>query len=280
MTCGLRCDVVRPIFARGEPLIPADLVVVSGLRGDTADIADAYRARGVPVLVLELPRLRTAIMFGRVGLYPEHLAALPMRVGNVAQVHGVLRASRKDRQRVLLCGQVPHDTAHGASQDELDSLYISATRILRAQFPLARLVFRPHPHNDEHVSTRLRESVDHVEMPADMPLRRALRNALAVVSFNSTTGWDAIMAGVPAVYIAPNTRTVSWGEYGSALGAPLQVLCESARRVALLRAAACEWTFAQCAAGVPLQCHLGAQEWPAAQLVTLDEPEAHPCPQH
>lgn len=99
---------------------------------------------------------------------------------------GVEMKPWKDGDYVLLCGQVPWDasvdfTDHRAWLEE-------AAHNIRA-LTGREIVFRPHPKGDLPPIDGCRYSKG--------PIEQDLLNAHCVVTFNSNTGVDAVLAGVP-----------------------------------------------------------------------------------
>jgi len=266
---GVKTSLVRAAYRAADPLPPADVVILSGIRGDTAEYLAAYRAQGTNCLVLEYPRLRLVPEQAtqRVGLYPDTLQTLPLTVGNDAHAPPVFsRRKRTTIRRVLVCQQVARDTSHDLNDTQLQRVTLHMVRMARAHFgPNVRIALRTHPTAPQAFAEAVAEA-DSVDNGAASNITDALQQADAVVSYNSTVGWDAIALGVPTMYMAPEDL-VSWSDYGSPLSQGLRVLDASERRLALLRAASCEWTFSQLEAGLPLAVHLGLASWPAPQLV-------------
>jgi hypothetical protein len=275
-TLGLRCSALRPTdrWVEADRVPDAALVVLDGWKGRAPEVTAAYRAAGVPVYVLELPRLRGAACgpdgqdYGTLwGLYAGGLADLPLRVGNVVHAGGVLRRWRPEY--VLLCGQRPGDAAHGMDAAACARWAAETAGLAAVQYNLP-VCWRPHPRG---LDVAAPPGVARVSLPAEEPLREALAGAAALVTHNSTAGLEAVDAGVPAHYTA-DPAAVFWRDYGSPLGAPARVLSYGERRAALLRAGASQWSTTQLADGTALACLLGMAAWPEPVLV---EAEPHPA---
>jgi len=262
----VRASLVRPVACAPTDALPeAEAVIVFGQRGAAALLTARYTAADVPVYVMDLPRLRCPDAPERVGLYAGTLHHLPMRIGNVAHAYAALKRPAKGRY-VLLCGQLPNDMAHGLDARTLTMALRDAALLCTAQFN-APIVYRPHPLDERDVPHEIASVVSRVDAPRDTALMDAMQDAIVVVSYNSTVGWDAVAAGVPVAYVAPSAAHVSWGEYGVPLGRALYVVPATQRRLALMRAASCEWTMPQLASGEALACTLGLFTHPLASLV-------------
>lgn len=269
---GVGCTLVRPIGAASDEQPSCALAIVVGQHAQAQAIADVYRRRGTPVLALDLPRLRVDDT-PRVGLFDDaRSAVLPMRThGRVVAWQPRKRSTKRaDVSRVVLCGQMPNDAAHGLSVTEYARTFAQMAQVARATWPDALLSYVPHPLSDMRTPALIADVVDTTVHVHD-GITLYLHDATACVTYNSSAGWDAIMLGVPAVHGAPPEQ-VAWSEYGTRLGHEPRALTERERRVALLRAGASDWTLEECAQGVPLACHLGMQPWPDAVLDDRVEP--------
>lgn len=267
----------RPIFAEAEgALHGVTAVVLDGIKGDKARIRDRYRALGVPVYILELPRLRAASGPDQtdatriMGLYRDTLHDLPVRIGNRAVVGGVI--ADRTPTYTLVCGQKPDDASHGMDAD-------ACARWARAVIPLVRLqyglpvCYRPHPRAVKWHDPAETFGADRVSAPMEETIREALAGAAALVTWNSTTGVDAIDAGVPVLYGAAPVDC-AYAPYAARIGEPLRILTSGEREACLLRFAACQWTREQLEDGTAVRCLFLGADWPAAQILTQDEAEA------
>jgi hypothetical protein len=123
----------------------------------------------------------------------------------------------------LVCGQVPSDMAVAAVN--IDAFCCAARDKLQAQGFWAR--YRPHPN---------------VEEPPHS-LEDDLADARCVVTFNSTIGVDAVLAGVPTV--AMDRGSMAWEVAGHELAMP-----PTPDRTAWAhRLAWCQWSAAEMASG-------------------------------
>lgn len=234
----------------GEVVADADLVVVVGLHGSARQLRDVYEGRGVPVWVMDLPRLRAsgaAAGFTRGGLH-----WLPAQgVAKGPPTPGVLTDRTPDR--VLVVGQYPLDAAHGLDMAELQGWARHAMADVRRATALP-VAYRPHP------LAATGETCGADALDTAPTIRDALRTAACVVTYNSTVGWDAIDAGVPVVACAPR-ELVGYADYctlGIPAVLPPPALSAAKRREALRRVAATCWTQAQLASGEAITALLAA----------------------
>ncbi len=99
-----------------------------------------------------------------------------------------------DRPRnVLVLGQVPNDSQHHMTEKVLNAWLDEHTKAFRdAGY---RVTFRPHPLHTKGE----RPICDMVSVPKNCTLAESLAQCSHVVTFNSTAGLEAILAGVPVV---------------------------------------------------------------------------------
>lgn len=244
---GLRPILQRPHLDTGHRITLPDVaaVFVDGIRGNTKKFLDAYVSEGVPVYIIELPRLRAVLGADRneygttFGLYRDTLADLPMRVGNRVVVEGVL--TQWLPEYLLVCGQKPADTSHDMDARQIEAWARETIQFAKIAYGL-QVVYRHHPHNPHPIPDDLfgAEQLS----PQTIPIRQALRSTVALVSYNSTCGIDAIDAGVPVLYTAPPHK-VCYRDYAQRLGQRIEPLLPTERRTFLMRCGATQWTLEQ-----------------------------------
>lgn len=265
----------RPVPGCLQPVPGATHAVVEGLRGYAGELHQNYRAAGVPVFILELPRLRASVRHERKqqadtwALYPDDLHALPRRVGNRAIVWGLL--PHHEAREILVCGQKPLDAAHGMDAGQHTAWARDTVALARLQYKKP-VVWRPHPL-DVHRVTHTSVGADRMSDPGRESLRDAMARAWAVVTYNSTAGVDAIDAGVPVFYSAPAAQ-VSYADYAAPFGAALRKLTKGERAGCLTRMSALQWTRAQMVSGIAAGCLLLNEPWPVAEIVTVADADA------
>ncbi|HET8769432.1 MAG TPA: hypothetical protein VFM71_00470, partial [Gemmatimonadaceae bacterium] len=167
----------------------ADVAVVHGLSGNAGAIHAHYRARGVPVWIVDLPRLREEL--DAIGFYLNSLHWLPADA--VRRVVAPKKLKQRTPDIALVVGQKPDDHAHGMDAD-------GVARWARETVTLARttglpVVYRAHPLS-RHVLPADAFGADAVS-PTTTPIADEFPRTAVVVTHNSTAGWEAIAAGVP-----------------------------------------------------------------------------------
>ncbi len=249
--------------------------VIEALHGQGRSIRESYRAKNIPVWIIELPRLRA----GRVGsvgphgssthgFYLDTLHYLSPIAGNTAVVAGVIEW--REPEYMLVAGQKPNDTAHGMSHD--DSSKWARETIEKCREYNLPVCFRPHPQAVQWKQPEDNFGADSLSRPSQQTIRDALSKAAALVTYNSTTGVDAIDAGVPVFYTAPEAE-VAYHEYAARLGDETRALTNEERETCLLRFAATQWTIEQMKTGTTARCLFMGHPFPTPEIITLSEAE-------
>jgi len=263
---------LRPGMAPGaDDFKGACAVFIDGIPSLSERWREYVRANGASLYIIELPRLRTlpgsdyGVSASTFGLYENTLSFMPRRMGNTAVVAGVL--TDRTPAHALVCAQKPNDAAHGLGRAAIDSWAKNTVAATREHYGLP-VVFRPHPHGTPVPPDAY--TADAVSNPATESLRDAMRFAAVVVTHNSTSGIDAIDAGVPVLYTA-EYHECAYSDYAQRLGEPIVPLSDMQRRVCLLRTAACTWTLDQLRDGTALRCLIRNEPWPEPTLVVAGE---------
>lgn len=262
-----------PVFRRDGVFTPDccgafDAVVVRGFRGHGGTIRDAYHARGVPVLVLDLPKLRTQCGAHYLGLNTLHwLPGDPLPEDRLAAIHlpEPLEVPGAD---VLVLGQKPDDAAHGMSEAALLAWGTELAAALRSRTP-RELVWRAHP-----LAGSLRPAgYDRYANPA-APLLDSLVRAAWVVTYNSTSAVDAALVGRPVVVLDPNAFAAPIATVGLPEADPDPVSTEL-RRAFLSRLAYTQWSLDELLTSYPLRFTLlGERPARIADSLTVVAPPA------
>jgi hypothetical protein len=100
---------------------------------------------------------------------------------------------------VLLIGQVPGDMS--LKGRDIAPWYVTAAVTAQAMYRMP-VLFREHPQN---LARGLRRSPGYTEMSKAVHLEDALADAHVVITYNSNTGVDAAIAGVPVVAVDPGS---------------------------------------------------------------------------
>jgi hypothetical protein len=255
---GCRAVGWHPMIQRASQFRPSEAypdalaVVVDGLGREGRPIAETYRRLGVPVWVLELPRIRQytgehAVLLDSLHWLPEGVA------GRVLPDFPTLKR-QTGAKHILLAMQKPGDAAHGMDLDALERWARNTVAFIKAVTGKLVMV-RPHPKHKSAMPDDL-FGADALSHPNTEPIDAALAKAAAVVSYNSTVGWDAIIAGVPVVALAP-ASLCSYHRYTTTL-AELKPLPAKARTEALARVASTQWTLDELRDGTALMATVAA----------------------
>lgn len=175
-TCGMHWqerEARKFLESVGVPLVVMDLGYFKRAKGSTD--RDGYNQVGI----------------GRIGWVPD------CEVDSSRwDALGIADASEPVANRpksVLVLGQVPNDSQHGFTEKQLNRWFDERTADFRAQG--YTVVFRPHPC---HLKGKA-PTCDRISSPTLCTLSKALAECSHVVTYNSTAGLEAILAGVPVV---------------------------------------------------------------------------------
>jgi hypothetical protein len=173
----------HPHFWQGE-VEGFDLVVLASLWAKNGDILNAYRARGIPVLVIDLGFIRNkghrqASLNGL-----NHVPGFPCPPDRWDALGCDVRPSGGDPDGcVLVAAQRPCDASHGLTEAAYNAWLATQDGKIRW-----------HP----------------IERENEQTLAEDLAGARMLKTLCSTAGLEALMAGIPAVADQPE-RAV-WGE--------------------------------------------------------------------
>jgi hypothetical protein len=278
---GIRLIFQRPVL-KSETVNDADAAIILMAGPTQRQLMREYVSLGIPAYFMELPRLRMASGIDENarteswGFYRDTLHYVPAAPGGIARVHGVIR--QRQPQYVIVCGQKPEDAQHGMSAYQVAAW--AGTTIQRARQYGLPVLYRPHPRAVEMMGESERYGADGVSRPSVETLRTALGRCAAVVTYNSTSGLDAIDAGVPVFYTAP-ADAVAYAPYAQPLGNPLAPLPAAAREECLLRFAACQFTRAEIANGTMFRVVFLGEPHPETRVEVVggdDQPPVMPEP--
>jgi hypothetical protein len=252
-------DITSSLLRVTEPALAVRFAFTAGTHAEEALARGILRARGLPLLVLDLGFIRRSqhgedlkgynqLGLGRCcwipggPLPPDRLALLDVTIAPPV--------TRERPAVALLLGQMPGDSQHG-----LNSAQLAAWLIERGGYWLARgyeLHYRPHPSAPAMELRGLKVTPRPV---VNEPLSRALAAARVAVCFNSTAGLEAILAGV-AVDCSPEAHYAhvagyGWGRDVNDAAAPYVDLTDVTEFLAQL--AYGQWTIPELQSGLALR---------------------------
>jgi hypothetical protein len=218
---------------------PFDAVAVFGLQWRGMNVLRDYTDRGVPVFVIDYGYVRRTnhAHDWRTGHWQVSLGGLnriPRFSCNPDRFEALGIEVAKERGGdpngyVLLCVQTTGDASHGMDEKALQRW----CEAQRARWPA--LLIRPHP---------LQEHLDYgLPVCPAKTLDEALGGARLVVTGNSNTGHDALIAGVPVVDTVPGA---AWADLAG------EELPSYERRLDHFhRSAYGQWTWQEFRSGLP-----------------------------
>jgi hypothetical protein len=238
--------------ARQEPLQEFDLAVTDGIRGPMGVMCREAEALEVPVLIADAAFVRRDLNYfqlsiNRLNWIPEF--DLP---GDRWDRLEVELQPRHAGDFVLVTGQKPGDAAHGLSTFELREKYQDWYQELR-KYTERPVLFRPHPMGLEVHPRGLQPS-------SGRSLPDELAAAHALVTWNSTTATDALIAGTPAFVLGPNAQVDELANSELELIESPFFPDPSIRRALFHRIAYSQWTLDELQDGSALEFTLAAME--------------------
>lgn len=183
-----------------KDLINSDAACLFGLKQVNRELKETLNARGIPVIVMEWGHLLRSRGYHQVNV--NRLCWLPPGPcpSDRFEMLGLDRATeRREGDYVLVCGQTPGDAQHNMGWGA----------ILRWQGNLLKeikrntgreVVWRSHPNMFRSLvqGEILRPSeADRVSDPKLHTLAEDIEGAHALVTYNSTSGQEALLMGVP-----------------------------------------------------------------------------------
>jgi hypothetical protein len=227
---------------------PFDVVVIFGLQGKGPIVKSVFEKAGVPVVIVDYGYLKRTNhahdwRTGHWQVSVGALNALPQALDSSrwdALGLEVVERGGDPNGYTLLCVQTTGDASHGMDADGLQAWCDEQS----ARWP--GLLVRPHPlqTDRDYGLPRCR-----AESLAD-----ALAGARLVVTANSNTGTDALLAGVPVVATRPGA---AWAELS---GEELPSMAD--RLNYFHRCAWGQWTWDEFRAGLPQRFLMEQNQWP------------------
>lgn len=202
MAAGLARHGITPIFGEFDVHQGGDVAVVWGWR--QASVIRSCKEAGQPILVMERGHLGDRMFWtsvgwgglGRRGTYADGKDG-----GDRFWQHFQISQETAGNKYVLVCGQVEGDAALGAQNPLTWARWVAGKLRERGH----DVVYRPHP-----VIRRIGDEwcPDTARLSTNEDLAEDLRGARACVTFNSTAGVEAALAGYPVV--AMDEGSMAW----------------------------------------------------------------------
>lgn len=155
-----------------------------------------------------------------------------------SQLGARLHPWRSDGELIVIAGQVPRDTS--CQHIDMRAWVREAAAVMRRRFPDAPVVFRPHPLRPRAIDPGRGVAVDRG------PLAETLARTRLVVTFSSTAGVDAVLAGVPTLACDPMSMVWRLCPQGLEGEVARPDRAGWARWIAY-----CQWTLEEMAQGLP-----------------------------
>jgi hypothetical protein len=191
----------------------ATMAFVTGMRCRHSALRGFLRGLGIPLLVTERGYLRRGrgsmetyyqLGVGRLGWVPP--GPLPSARFDALDLP-LQDPVNRPTGAVLVLGQMPFDTSHGMDIERLVAWLTEQAAIQIAKSN--RVIYRPHP-----LAQAVPIGVDvEVRLPEHSTLAQDLADAKLAVTYNSTAGVAALLAGVPII-CSPTAHYVAVADYG------------------------------------------------------------------
>lgn len=226
-----------------------DWVAVIGQRSAEGQITRDYRARGIPSIILDLGYINRAsgerqggdwtyqLSLDRLGWLPPD--PMPDDRREKAKIEVPTFRGKQWQSPIVVCGQVEGDAGHGKQARDLHTIYRKWISFYRGTG--RHVLFRPHPLSSEITGGYGEDGT------ASGPIHDVVSYAGAVISWNSNSGLDALLAGTPAICAAD----CIYYDMASRPCDPTGFPYPSRARMALFlnRLAYAQWTLAEIASG-------------------------------
>lgn len=180
-------------YSKGQQEAMFDVVIMDGIRGRLKACYEDYRKAGKVVLVQDLGFIRGSgqYQFGH-GLNWLPKDAPPDRWDRL----GVELKPRHRGEYIVLCGQKPGDGSHGMDEDGVNKWAARMVHEIRGH-TRRPIIWRPHPKHANAPQLGDRTDIPTGYEGSRSNIEDALYWAFAVVTYNSTSGTDALIHGVP-----------------------------------------------------------------------------------
>lgn len=175
-----------------------DLVCVWSQKSNRLVIRDDYASVGVMTVVVDMGAIGRSKGYYYVG--PDGLGWLPphrcnaKRRTRVGLTVSPRRVRRPSGAPILLAGQIPNDAQHNLDEAALADVLAEYVHEIR-RYSKRPILWRPHPlcPNMEL------PGVDAVSNPLETPLNDDIERCYAMVTFNSSSAWEALRLGMPVI---------------------------------------------------------------------------------
>lgn len=228
-----------------------------GMHWQERDAVKFLKSKGIPLVVLDLGYFKRAknstdragynqVGIGRIGWVPD--CEVDSSRWDALGISDAVELVTNRPKSVLIIGQVPNDSQHGLNEKQLNRWFDEKSQIFREAGYL--VTFRPHPMNLRGKAP----DCENISSPTLCSLEKALAACSHVITYNSTAGLEAILAGIPVTChsSAHYAHIASYGASGvRTLGA--QQSMKQAVTDHMHRLAWSQWTCDEIESGQPIR---------------------------
>jgi len=234
------------------PHLPhGDLYISNGMRNPTPEIVEILNRKGRDLMIYDLGYMLRSkagynkgyyqIGLNRIGWVPNFECPSD-RFDNLGIELKPVRVDRSNR-RVLVCAQKPGDAQHGMDKAEMDKFCLNLCRQVQGMGYVP--VYRPHP--------MMKNIIEGYEISEHETLEEAVESCQFMISYNSTSGVEALLAGKPVVAIDPDCHYQELACQLGAIGELTNVPDIEQMKAYFSRLAYAQWKLSEIRTGLPFQ---------------------------
>lgn len=196
---GLRAKWRNPVAITPQDVEPCLFVAVVGFKKASHDVYEIYQKHNIPVMVCEYGYLKRGNNYmDEEGYYQLSWNGLNKLNPNPCVSDRFIKLgiplkqeAPADCRAVTIAGQVPNDAQHGMNAEQLMAYYENLCAALK-QYSSKEIRYRPHP-----CFTVPCPGANRTVIPSQMNMETVLKQAWAIVTYNSNIGHEALVRGVP-----------------------------------------------------------------------------------
>lgn len=234
------------------PHLPVgDVYISNGLRDPGPEIVDILERKGRDLMIYDLGymlRARSGFSRGYYQLGLNRIGWVPNfecpsdRFDNLGLEIKPLTVDRSNK-RVLVCAQKPGDAQHRMNDVEMNNWCRNMCLLLERDGYTP--VYRPHPMQ--------KHMIDGYEVSEHATLQEAVSTCQFMVTYNSTSGVEALLEGKPVVVADPDCHYKEVSSYLEEDGSLSNIPTEDQLKNYFYRLAYAQWKLSEIRTGLPFQ---------------------------
>lgn len=173
-----------------------EFLVLKGMRGMNKHIVKHANSQGVPVLILDAGYLNRREDYWQVGLNKLNwIQTKSFPSDRFDKLGHALCNNRKEDGYVMVCGQIPGDAQHMLGTVDAYETYYTDLFQKISKLTKRQIAYRPHPGRNRGLGDR--PNSVHTVLPVSEDLFEQMDKAWCTVSYNSGSGNESLLRGVP-----------------------------------------------------------------------------------